>query len=241
MTTHNPNILVKASLYNPIIMTLCSKRNFKAQSVASAVNCFRIQELSFSKESFILCLARLHQFFLQVGKTITGTTERKSKNAQIQKTSYQPEMKNILSFFTLLFIVILLNGCSKTTNVVETPEAKIARLLTGEGNRFWHLNKVYVNTVPQTLTDAQMKYTKTYTADPSNADPSNPKKGTFVNSDGYAGKWTLLNTTQLYETYTNNPSGPVAVTYIINEITANTLDIEYTANMKTVREVYYGY
>lgn len=222
-------------------MTLCIKRNLKTKSAASAVNCIRIQEFTFSKDSFILCLARLHQFFLNVGSTVIGTTERKSSNSPIQQKSYQPAMKNILSFFALLFLVILLNGCSKSTVVAETAEAKIARLLTGEGNRFWHLNKVYVNTVPQTLTDAQMKYTKTYTADPSNADPANPKKGTFVNSDGYAGKWTLLNATQLYETYTNNPSGPVAVTYIINEITANTLDIEYTANMKTVREVYYGY
>ncbi len=237
---HNPNILVKASLYNSIAMTLCTKWNFSTRSAKRAAGNSKTIVFSHLQSSFILCLARLHQYST-VNKAFFLGINRKPMNSPIQKRSYLSAMKKILSFLTLLFFVLLINGCSKTTEVVETPEAKVARLLTGEGNRYWHLNKVYVNTVLQPLTDAQMKYTKTYTADPGNTDPANAKKGTFVNSDGYTGKWTLLNATQLYETYTNNPSGPVAVTYIINEISANTLDIEYTANMKTVREVYYGY
>jgi len=151
-------------------------------------------------------------------------------------------MKTLLTSLMILSFFILFSGCSKTTDTPETKEARVARLLTGNGNRYWHLTKSYVNTIAQTLTDAQLKYTKTYTADPSNADPANSKTGVFSDSDGFAGKWKIISAgDQLYETITNNPAGPVAKTYIINEITESTLDIEYTANMKTVREVYYGF
>ncbi len=149
--------------------------------------------------------------------------------------------------FTLLFILIssiLFVGCSGSKDVAETREERVVRYLTGVGNKVWRLKAVYVNQVPQTLTDYQMKYTKTYTSDPSNTDPLNVKTGTFVNSDGYAGKWRLPSASDLRETYLNNPNGPVPVTYVINEISESTLDIESfptTGGMILVREVYYAY
>ncbi len=151
-------------------------------------------------------------------------------------------MKTLLTSFIILSSLFLFTGCSKTADVPETKEARVARLLTGVGNRYWRLSKVYLNNAQQTLTDSQMKYTKTYTADPSNVDPNNSKTGSFTNSDGYIGKWKIISAgDQLYETFTNNPAGPVANYYIINEISETLLDIEYTANMRSVREVYFAY
>lgn len=146
-----------------------------------------------------------------------------------------------LTLLTLLIGIFLFTGCTKSSDVTETREEKVVRLLTGLGNKYWHLKEIYVNAVKQTLTDSQLRFTKTYTVDPTNPDPTRPR-GSFVNSDGFNGTWKLIGGgDNLYETFTNNPAGPVAVPYIINEISADKLDIEYTLNMKTQREVYYAY
>ena len=151
-------------------------------------------------------------------------------------------MKTKFTLLTILICSVLFMGCSGTKDVPETREERVVRYLTGVGNKYWHLKEVYVNLVKQTLTDYQMKYTKTYTADPSNSDPLNPKTGTFVNSDNLVGKWKLSSDgTELKETFINNLGGPVAVNYSINTISESTLDIEYLVNMTLVREVYYAY
>lgn len=150
-------------------------------------------------------------------------------------------MKSNITLSALLICLLFFVGCSKDNGITETPEARVARLLTNSGNRVWHLNKVYENTTEVVLTDQQKQYIKTFTADPGNVNPSNAKKGTFTDSNGYTGEWTLLNASQIYIKISNNPAGPVAYTYVINAISDTVLDIEYTANMKTVREVYYGY
>lgn len=150
-------------------------------------------------------------------------------------------MKSTITFSLLLICTLFFASCSKDGGTSESAESRVARLLTNSGNRVWHLNKVYENTVEVILTDIQKQYTKTFTADPGNIDPLNAKKGTFTDSNGYLGEWTLLNASQIYVKIANNQAGPVAITYIINTISDTMLDIEYTANMKTVREVYYGY
>lgn len=152
-------------------------------------------------------------------------------------------MKKALHHVLLGFVATaFLFGCSKSGDAPAlTREQKVAGYLTGVGNRYWHLKEVYVNGSQQVLTDYQMKYTKTYTIDPTNTDPTRPR-GTFVNSDGYSGEWKLTGGGDyIYETITNNPVGPVAVSYFINDISESLLDIEYTANYKTTREVYYAY
>ncbi len=150
-------------------------------------------------------------------------------------------MKARVTLLTILICSILMIGCSKTADAPETREDRVVRLLTGLGNRYWHLKEVYINGVKQTLTDYQLKYTKTYTSDPSNSDPLNTKTGTFVNSDGYTGKWRLLNNgDSLVETLTNNQTA-IQISYIINSITETTLDVEYILNGKIQREVYYAF
>ena len=151
-------------------------------------------------------------------------------------------MKPFFSLVIIIFTSFLFWGCSKTADTVETKDEMVARMLTGGGNKVWRLTGLYLSDIAQTLTDTQTKFTKTYRADPTNADPANPKTGIFTNSDGYIGTWKLISgAAQLYEKFTNNPSGPVAVPYIINSISDTKLDIEYTQNYKSVREVYNGY
>ena len=145
-------------------------------------------------------------------------------------------MKTILSFFTLTCCFILFTGCSKTDAPVISQKQQDVNYLVGIGNKVWRLKQVFVQTVPQTLTDAQMKYTKTYTLD-----PSSPFSGNFTNSDGYNGSWKINDSRELKETILNNPAGSVQVLYDINNLTDSKLDIQYTQNLKTVREVYYAY
>ncbi|MBI2283640.1 MAG: hypothetical protein HYU71_08025 [Bacteroidetes bacterium] len=150
-------------------------------------------------------------------------------------------MKTRLTTLFILLGIIILTGCTKSSDVLETREEKVVGYLTGAGNKYWHLKEVYVNSVKQVLTDAQLRFTKTYTIDPANTDPARPR-GSFVNSDGYHGSWKLIGGGEtLYETFTNNPAGPVAINFIINDVSSDKLDIEYTLNMKTQREVYYAY
>jgi len=159
------------------------------------------------------------------------------------KTAFTQNNMNIrLTFLTILTGIFLITGCTKSSEVVETREEKVVRLLTGTGNKYWHLKEVYVNSVKQTLTDAQLKFTKTYTIDPTNTDPLR-YRGFFVNSDGFNGTWKLIGSGDaLYETITNNPAGPIVIPYLsFNELTADRMDVEYTLNMKTQREVYYAY
>lgn len=150
-------------------------------------------------------------------------------------------MKANITILTALLVVTLLTGCTKSTDVPETKEERVVRLLTGLGNKYWHLKEVYVMNVKQTLTDYQSRYTKTYTSSPSNIDPNNTKTGTFTNSDNFSGTWRLLdNGDTIRETITNNQAA-IVISYTINSITETTLDVEYVQNLKLQREVYYAY
>ena len=145
-------------------------------------------------------------------------------------------MTSRLSFLTILIFGLLLTGCSKTNDVVETPEAKLARLLTGIGNKYWHLNKIFINTVPQALTSAQLAFTKTYTINPAIAD-----SGIFTNSDGINGKWTITGSKQYYESFVTGGGVGIQLDYTVLDISETTMDIQYKSNNKLVEEVYYAY
>lgn len=133
-----------------------------------------------------------------------------------------------------LTCIILLGAC--TPNVVVPADTRdvIVKNLTGSGNKRWFLRKSFLNNVQQTLTDAQQKYWKDYTLN-----PAQPYMGTWVDSDGWDGKWRMPNTQEIPETVVNNPSA-VVKPYVINNITATELDVEYTLNLITTREVYHA-
>ena len=145
-------------------------------------------------------------------------------------------MKQTLQLCTFMFCAALFAGCSKTNEVPITSEQQVINNLTGNGNKVWRLTKTFVNSVEQTLTSDQLKYTKTYSISPAQT-----LAGTFTNTDGNNGKWALNGLINLIEVIQNNLAGPVQISYIINGITENTLDIEYSTNFKTVRELYNGY
>ncbi len=135
--------------------------------------------------------------------------------------------------FTLLLIIIcgLLSGCSRSVDTPVDPRDVIITSLTGVGNKRWVLRKLFLNNVPQTLSDSQLKYWVDFTVN-----PGQPYTGVFTNSDGAEGKWRLPNTQEIPFTFTNTTRIPL--TYVINNITATELDVEYTANLVTSREVY---
>ena len=83
-------------------------------------------------------------------------------------------MKTILKISTIIICITLFTGCSKN-DVVLTPGEQAIKNLTGDGNRYWHLSKIFDNNVPQTLTSDQLKYTKTYTINPANRFTGNAK------------------------------------------------------------------
>ena len=145
-------------------------------------------------------------------------------------------MTSRLSFLTILIFALLLTGCSKTNDVVETPEAKLVRLLTGVGNKYWHLNKIFINTVPQALTSAQLAFTKTYTIN-----PEIENSGIFSNSDGISGKWKISSAIAFYESFVTGGGVGIQLDYTVIDISETVLDIQYKSNNKLVEEVYYAY
>ena len=143
-------------------------------------------------------------------------------------------MKITLRFFLIAVIALIFGACTKSAEDVPlTSEQQAIVSLTGVGNKVWKLKKVFTNSVQNVLTVDQMKYTKTYTITPGQA-----QSGTFVNSDGIKGKWSLNGPKNLIEVISNNQAGPVQISYLINELSDAVLDIEYTANFITIREVY---
>ncbi len=145
-------------------------------------------------------------------------------------------MKTFFKISIISICIILFTGCSKN-DVVLTPGEQAIKNLTGDGNRYWRLSKIFDNNVPQTLTSDQLKYTKTYTINPANR-----FTGTFTNRDNYKGTWYMdSNATLLTEIIDNNQAGPVKIDYIIVEVTESKLDIFYVSNMRKIEEVYYAF
>ena len=126
----------------------------------------------------------------------------------------------------------LLIGCSKTSETPLTREQLVVKTLTGLGNKIWMLTSISENNVAQILRPNQINYSKTYTGSTTET-----LSGTTVDSDKCSGKWELNGPIRLIE-ISNKISGPSSQTYLINEISATTLNIEYTENYKTIRKVF---
>jgi hypothetical protein len=142
-----------------------------------------------------------------------------------------------LTLLTLLIGALLFAGCSKPGEEVVANNVKVARMLTGLGNRYWHLREIYIDNVMQTLTDYQKTYTKTYTIN-----VAAQAAGTFKNSDNLDGIWTMdANGTAWEEKFTSNGGAQITLTYTIKSITEAMFDASYVSNGKNVREVYYAY
>ena len=146
-------------------------------------------------------------------------------------------MKANFTLLTLITFLILFSGCSKSVDTPVDQRDVIVKLITGAGNKHWILRKVYVNNVPQTLTDYQLMYWADFTVN-----PSSPYTGIWADRDGNEWKWRMTTTQDMICSFTNRTSP--AKPYVINTISATEMDIEYsiTANntTTTTREVYYA-
>jgi hypothetical protein len=121
---------------------------------------------------------------------------------------------------SLIFLFIF-NSCKKD----EDPIAALKQKLTDNSTKVWKLSKLFVNGSQQTLTPGQLSYTKTFNTN-----------GNWSDSDGYSGTFKIETTKLLKETTTVGGSGTVS--YKINAIADNQLDIEYTIGQETYRLVY---
>ena len=153
-------------------------------------------------------------------------------------------MKNFLYYFTFLFGIIFFVGCSKNAENLIPKDDKVANLLAGTGasSKYWHLDKIFINEIEQPLTNAQKFNFKIYTADPPNSIPINTNIGTFKNQEGLTGSWKLSSNGGdfLSETISDSWGKSYKTTYLINNISGTSLDIEKTVNYQTTREIYKG-
>jgi hypothetical protein len=126
--------------------------------------------------------------------------------------------KAVLPFFILFALAI--GGCIKNELLVEST-------LSNNSTRTWKLDMLYKNDQAQTLTPAQLIYTKTY-----------KKDNTWEDSDGYKGTFTLPTDKSLKEITTNSTGAPLTIEYTIVKITVESLVVEYTFNQDKYKFVY---
>lgn len=88
-----------------------------------------------------------------------------------------------LKYITSIFMVLALFACAKEAITTDADFQK--NLLSGTGNfqntsHVWRLDSLVIGTTPQKLTTIQKQYTKTFS-----------RLGSYMDSDGYAGTWTM--------------------------------------------------
>lgn len=136
-------------------------------------------------------------------------------------------------FCTVLFACFLFPGCTKNPEPL-TPLQQAAQNLVGNGNKTWHLQELYINTVSQVLSPQQKAFSKIYTL---NAGSEN--SGIVITSEGKTGRWRMPTEEDLKEII-DHPTGPISIDYIITEMSVNRMDVYYVSNLVLTREVYYA-
>jgi len=99
--------------------------------------------------------------------------------------------------------------------------------LCGGNTKIWKFSKFILNGTEQTLNAAELAYTKTYKSD-----------GTWLDSDGYTGTFNIGSSVLLKEITTNSNPPNSTTDFIINSISSNLIDVEYTVNSQTYEYVY---
>lgn len=125
-----------------------------------------------------------------------------------------------------LVATTLFTSCSKSSSATD-PVAAMKNALSGGNTRTWKFNKFLLNGNEQTLTAAELAYTKTYKLD-----------GTWLDTDGYTGTFSIGSSVLLKEVTSNSNPPNSTVDYVINSITDTKIDVEYTVNSQTYEFVY---
>lgn len=152
------------------------------------------------------------------------------------KSCSKTNLKTMKTAFTLtILLAFILTGCNKSDVPALTPEEQVGQFVSGDGNKLWHLKAVYQNDVLQTLTAAQLLYTKTFTLT-----PGEKIKGIYTDND-YKGTWKLKGQYTLHIEFNDAQGRYNQIDYDIVAISDNKLDISYIANNIKIEEVYYAY
>ena len=121
------------------------------------------------------------------------------------------------------FFIASLFSCKKKKETDPITEVKTT--LSANSIKDWRLSKLYINGNSQVLTSGQLVYKKTYKID-----------GTWLDTDGYSGTYSIESPLLLKEVTTVGGTGTIS--YKINFLTSASLDIEYTYSNQTYRFVY---
>ena len=138
---------------------------------------------------------------------------------RIVKQLFMPQR---LFSFLLLCLVI---SCKKEDAVDALQQFR--NNLNGGAAKTWLLRKVYLNGAPQTLTQGQQRYTKTYKSN-----------NTWSDWDGYTGTFSVTTDLTLVEVINNSIPPNLTIPYKVNQCLDTLLDVEYTVNQQTYRLVY---
>ena len=122
-------------------------------------------------------------------------------------------------WFLSFLMAFTLIACSKAEVVSELTFQK--QLIGGTGSyqntkKVWKLDSLAIDGKPFTLTTNQKKYTKSFSFD-----------GAYIDSDGFAGNWTLTNINELSHTTIATVSGnKMTSSYQIVEVNAAQLNLK---------------
>ncbi len=132
--------------------------------------------------------------------------------------------------FTCLVVVCSLPACNKGYIPVPNPVDQHIIYLTGNAGAYsqWKLNNLLIGNTSQTMTPPYTDYAITYKLN-----------GSFQDSDGMKGTWTMVNKDSLFQKVTNAATGVYAVQgYHIVNLTATEMVLSYMANNKQVNASY---
>lgn len=125
-----------------------------------------------------------------------------------------------------LFLIGLLAGCNKQYTPVPNPAEQAIIHLTGNNGAYslWRLHNLVIDNSLRPYADYSMTYNL---------------NGSFKDSDGMKGTWTLVNKDSVSQKISNATSGVYAVQgYRIVNISATQLNLSYWVNNRPVSASY---
>ncbi len=134
-----------------------------------------------------------------------------------------------MKYFFIFSIFFILLGCNKPSVM---PDLEFHRfLLSGSGNyhnteHTWALDSLVVDGKPFALNALQKSYKKTFNND-----------GTYFDSDGFTGKWSMISVNELQVIINNTSSANNKQTY--NVIDINSIRFSYSITSGTGKYDYY--
>jgi hypothetical protein len=133
-------------------------------------------------------------------------------------------------YFTLVILFIILLGCNKHDFLSDLNFEKF--LLSGSGNyhntsHTWYLDSLTINGVNYNLNATQKSFNMTFNYD-----------GSYLNSDGYNGKWEMPDITHLNISKRENNNNYIITNYILTDLNSIRFCINNTVNSTSYNYYY---